>query len=90
MNSLDSNPSSFSPIPDIEEGGMVGNSHGHNSNRGGEPSSPSHNPEEIQEGGEKSVLQAKLTNLAIQIGYAGKFMWIFAKALEFLVSALLN
>ena len=49
----------------------MGNSHGHNSTRA-EPSSPSHNPEEMHDGGDKSVLQAKLTNLAIQIGYAGK------------------
>ena len=49
----------------------MGNSHGHNSKRA-EPSSPSHSPEEMHDGGDKSVLQAKLTNLAIQIGYAGK------------------
>ncbi|XP_059099643.1 plasma membrane calcium-transporting ATPase 2-like isoform X2 [Tigriopus californicus] len=59
---------------DVEEG--MGNSHHHNAtpSKGG-PASPT---EELQEeavapssGGEKSVLQAKLTNLAIQIGYAG-------------------
>jgi len=33
--------------------------------------------EEKQSGGEKSVLQAKLTKLAIQIGYAGSFIAIF-------------
>ena len=59
------------PGHDVEEG--VGNSH--------PPSVPLHNAtptkggaepeEEPVSSGDKSVLQAKLTNLAIQIGYAG-------------------
>lgn len=66
---------------DVEEG--IGNSHGphgvpHNDIANNiddsKPSSPL--PEEdiamSPESGEKSVLQAKLTNLAIQIGYAGR------------------
>ena len=68
---------------DVEEG--VGNSHPptvplQNANAASEktpyhpPQSPSKEAvltEVAESGGEKSVLQAKLTNLAIQIGYAG-------------------
>jgi len=47
-------------------------SNSHNAARpqaGTEVPAPTHNTE--SSGGEKSVLQAKLTKLAIQIGYAG-------------------
>ena len=58
----------FVPV-DVEEG--VGNSHPshalHNSTGGGAESGGGGGEVE----GEKSVLQAKLTNLAIQIGYGG-------------------
>jgi len=60
----------LSPGQNLEEG--VGNSHpSHalpNSTPGGEDSDDGGGPEME---GEKSVLQAKLTNLAIQIGYGG-------------------
>lgn len=52
----------------------MGNSHGTSKPQVEPSSSPSHNPEEMHDGGDKSVLQAKLTNLAIQIGYAGKIL----------------
>eukprot|EP00095_Tigriopus_kingsejongensis_P004686 maker-scaffold1243_size53534-snap-gene-0.3 protein:Tk04686 transcript:maker-scaffold1243_size53534-snap-gene-0.3-mRNA-1 annotation:"plasma membrane calcium-transporting atpase 2 isoform x2" len=63
---------------DVEEG--MGNSHHHNATPSKDQNAAG-GAEELQEdmappppassGGEKSVLQAKLTNLAIQIGYAG-------------------
>ena len=67
-------------LGDVEEG--IGNSHPPSTlplqnatgmEKGGDmPSSQKEDAmDEGGDGGEKSVLQAKLTNLAIQIGYAG-------------------
>ena len=59
-------------VTDPEEG--VGNSHAalKHQTQVAEPTSPSADDVQLPMGeGEKSVLQAKLTNLAIQIGYAG-------------------
>lgn len=63
-----------SPGEDVE-GGM-GNSHGagvplQNSNKKGDADADEGAGGGGGEGGDKSVLQAKLTNLAIQIGYGG-------------------
>lgn len=61
-----------------EEAGMTGNSHMHAAVDGNHAAKADQNhagggtaKEEPQKGKEKSVLQAKLTKLAIQIGYAG-------------------
>ena len=72
----------FPCIGDVEEG--MGNSHpppmslqnatGAAMDKGGEMSPPRPKEDAMEDegdGGDKSVLQAKLTNLAIQIGYAG-------------------
>ena len=66
-------PDSLFVSVDVEEG--VGNAHPNHAL----PNSTSHGPESPSKSGgggggedeEKSVLQAKLTNLAIQIGYGG-------------------
>lgn len=61
-----------------EEAGMTGNSHmhapvdGHAKSHENHTSGGSAPKEEHSKTKEKSVLQAKLTKLAIQIGYAGK------------------
>merc|ERR1739838_1238496 len=61
---------------DPEEGNVIANSH-HGKHPEGvvgteipEPKSPTNEMQPMGEG-ERSVLQAKLTNMAIQIGYAG-------------------
>ena len=75
----------MSYLGDVEEG--IGNSHGppvHPANAAThvpgvtaaddeKPASPTAPEDEMQQtsNGDKSVLQAKLTNLAIQIGYGG-------------------
>lgn len=67
-----------------EEAGMTGNSHMHAPVDGNHAAKADHNhaggggvaKEETHKGKEKSVLQAKLTKLAIQIGYAGKHFFV--------------
>ena len=59
-------------LVDVEEG--VGNAHPNHTlpnSTGGHLDSPSKESSGGEEDEEKSVLQAKLTNLAIQIGYGG-------------------
>ncbi|XP_071745596.1 LOW QUALITY PROTEIN: plasma membrane calcium-transporting ATPase 2 [Lepeophtheirus salmonis] len=69
---------------DVEEG--VGNSHFHNAVNDkiiDDGPSESHPPVDV---GEKSVLQAKLTNLAIQIGYGGmavSLLTVFILCIQF-------
>ena len=66
-------------LGDVEQGNMTNNSHA-------EPLPPREKSAEkeddkeevkVSHGKDKSVLQAKLTKLSIQIGYAGKLIWFW-------------
>lgn len=78
---IDTNPNKTSD----GAGAVTGNSHNATTNSANADTNNKHDtlPEDEEEdaqpssSGEKSVLQAKLTKLAIQIGYAGSFIAIF-------------
>ena len=65
-------------LGDVEQGNMTNNSHAEPlpSREKSAEKEAREDPEEVKvsHGKDKSVLQAKLTRLAIQIGYAGKYI----------------